>query len=159
MICRYSILFVFVAGIAGCTTHLTGPTRADDAAALRDLKIVEWRRLYDESDADGLAAFLADDFVLIGGEAGFSPKTAEVDWLRHNDWAGPDDFRYTIEDIVFLNDDAAIVYGRGTSTRTDAQGRSCRHSYLSSNTFRRERGAWRPVTSHVSDATCTGEPN
>jgi ketosteroid isomerase-like protein len=129
--------------------------RQADEDALRHAKVVTWRQLYDESDAEGLHAFLADDFVLIGGANGFTPKVDEVEALRNDPWAGPPDFLYTIEDIVFLTADAAIVYGVGTSTRASADGSPCRHRYLSSNTFRKEEGAWRPVTSHVSDATCT----
>lgn len=153
----YSIFLgtiIAVCASGGCTTHTLHVDRAHDEAELRKAKIETWRRLYDHSDADGLDVFLADDFVLIGGEPGFRPKAEEVEWLRNNTWDGPDDFIYTIESIVFLNRDAAIVYGIGTSTRTSDDGEPCSHSYISSNTFRREDQVWRPVTSHVSDARC-----
>lgn len=134
------------------------PFEFDQAKAEKELskaKIVTWRKLYDNADADGLNKFLAEDFVLIGGESIFTTKAEEIEWLRNNKWTGPDDFVYTIKDIVFLSNDAAIVYGIGTSTRKTEDGKPCNHSYISSNTFRRENGIWRPVTSHISDVRCS----
>jgi ketosteroid isomerase-like protein len=127
--------------------------RDADIVALTHAKKVTWRELYDAQDADGLAAFLADDFILIAG-GNFTPKAEEVDWLRNNSWAGPEDFVYAIEDIVFITDDAAIIYGRGSSTRTGEDGTPCAHTYISSNTLRREGDKWHPVSSHVSDSKC-----
>lgn len=143
-----------IVACSGCATQILPSDREAAEAEIRKAKLETWRSLYNLNDADGLDAFLADDFVLIGGESGFTPKAEEIEWLRKNSWEGPQDFVYTIEKIVFLNRDAAVVYGTGTSTRTLEDGEPCNHRYISSNTFRREGGEWRPVTSHVSDARC-----
>ena len=126
----------------------------DDRDALRTAKLETWPGLYASQDADGLDAFLADDFVMIAADGSLSPKTAEVEWLRNNPWRGAADFVYTIEDIVFLSRDAAIVYGYGQSTGADSNGAPCVHRYVSSNTFRRNGGYWRPVLSHLSGERC-----
>jgi len=144
--------------LSACSAQTETPSkplvdRDADIATLTDLKKIKWRKLYDEQDADGLADFLADDFVLIASN-NVTPKKDEVDWLRNNEWAGPADFLYTIEDIVFITDDAAIIYGRGSSTRSNEDGTACAHTYISSNTLRREGNTWRPVSSHVSDSNC-----
>lgn len=76
--------------------------------------------------------------------------------MRDNPWSGDanDDFVYRIEDIQFVNNDTAIIYGEGTSTRTTEDDRPCAHSYWSSNTLKRVDGRWRPSFSHVSGAKC-----
>ena len=154
---RKLIIPLLCAGLTACAAETQTKTetvdRAADMAALTQAKKVTWRQLYDDQDADGLAEFLADDFILIASDD-FSPKNKEVSWLRNNKWAGPEDFLYTIEDIVFITDDAALIYGRGTSTRTNENGSPCKHSYISSNTLRRVGDKWRPVSSHVSDNKC-----
>lgn len=135
--------------VAGCASA----DRAADNDALARAKLETWPALYRARDAGGLNSFLADDFVLIGGPDKFQSKAAEVEWLRNNDWNGPEDFRYEIEDILYVSDDVAIVYGEGVSTREE-NGVACRHTYLSSNVFRRAGETWTPVSSHVSDAQC-----
>lgn len=126
----------------------------DDRQALRTAKLETWPGLYASQDADGLDAFLADDFVMIAADGSLSPKTAEVEWLRNNQWRGAEDFAYVIEDIVFLSRDAAIVYGYGQSTGADSNGAPCAHRYVSSNVFRRDGERWRPVLSHLSGERC-----
>lgn len=152
------LVLTIIAVSSGCSTG-TGTdsvNREADVADLRHAKIVKWKELYDTNDVDGLSSFLAHDFVRIGGPGIFTTKSEEIESLLENPWDGPDDFTYTIEEINFLNDDAAIVYGIGTSTRVNSDGDSCHHSYISSNSFRRiEEGTWHPVTSHVSDVSCT----
>ena len=91
-------------------------------------------------------------FITNDGEV--RTKDQELSWLRDNAWSGPDDFEFSIEDIVFLDDDTAIVYGHGDSTRKDDEGKPCAHSYRSSNTFQRVGDEWRPSFSHVSGARC-----
>lgn len=126
----------------------------DDRQALRTAKLETWPGLYASQDADGLDAFLADDFVMIAADGSLSPKTAEVEWLRNNRWRGAEDFAYVIEDVVFLSRDAAIVYGYGQSTGADSNGAPCAHRYVSSNIFRRDGAHWRPVLSHLSGERC-----
>lgn len=147
------IALCMLAFLSGCST--TGPSADQSRAELRTLKTGYWPGLYANKDADGLAEFLSDDFILIaGGKVG--SKAEEVSWLRDpGDWSQPDDFAFRVIDVLLITPDAALVYGEGTSTQTQADGEVCRMSYLSSNTLRRVDGRWRPVSSHVSDAHCT----
>ena len=69
----------------GACTSVPSATQADleqEEAVLRALKSDTWPGLYAANDADGLAAFLADDFVLIGG--GVRTRADEVNWMREN---------------------------------------------------------------------------
>ena len=134
-------------------------TRQEEEAVLKELKVVDWREIYATGDADRLEQFLAEEFVLIGGSDGFTPKSKEVSSLRESGGGVPEDFLYHVEDIIWVNEDAVIIYGRGTSTRTNADGGPCYHSYLSSNVLRREDSEWHPVSSHVSDAECSAVPS
>lgn len=140
--------------VLGVAAHMPASAQsAEDEAALRTLKTDTWPAIYASNDADALDAFLAEDFVLIAGGS-ITPKAEEVDWMRKNTWEAPEDFVYEVSDVVFITPDAAIVYGRGLSTRETENGTPCRHSYWSSNTIRREGNDWRPVSSHVSDVSC-----
>ncbi|WP_273241039.1 DUF4440 domain-containing protein [Hyphomonas atlantica corrig.] len=134
------------------TSAAPAPDLAQEEAVLRALKSDTWPGIYAANDADALAAFLADDFVLIGG--GVRTKADEVDWMREHSWSAPEDFRFEVDDVIFLTPDSALVYGRGLSTRETEDGTPCQHSYTSSNTLRRTADGWHAVSSHVSDATC-----
>lgn len=149
---HWMIILGIVMLVSGCSS--TAPSDAEARAELRALKTTYWPGLYANKDADGLAGFLSDDFVLIaGGTVG--TKAEEVAWLRDpGDWSQAEDFAYRVIDVVLIAPGAAIVYGEGTSTSTNAAGESCRQTYLSSNTLRRVDGRWRPVSSHVSDVRC-----
>lgn len=149
------VVFVAAGAVFSAPALADQSSKVEEETLLTDLKVREWREIYDTGDADSLDWFLADDFVLIGGSDGFTPKAAEVSSLRENGGGLPQDFLYHVEDIVWVNEDAVIIYGRGTSTRTDDKGAPCNHSYLSSNVLRRDGDRWRPVSSHVSDAQCT----
>lgn len=123
-------------------------------AEIRHLKVSVWPGIYAKKDAQALEEFLANDFVLIAG-GNVSPKEDEVAWLNNSgDWSQADDFSYEVKDVVIIAPNAAIVYGKGSSTRTNESGERCAHTYWSSNTLRRVNGKWHPVTSHVSDAKC-----
>ena len=131
--------------------------RAADVDALRVLKLETWPSFYKNQDHEGLAEFLAEDFVFILNDGSRSTYLEEIEWVENNPWSGSanDDFVYTIEDIAFQSNDVAIIYGKGTSTRETEDGRPCAHSYWSSNVIRRQDGRWRPSFSHVSGAICT----
>ena len=130
--------------------------RQHDIEILTEKKVVVWRRLYAERDAEGLDEFLADGFQVLQVDGAVRTKAQEVQWLRETP---PDDersdFLFTIEEIVFAADNIAIVYGHGDSTRTTDDGLPCHHNYWSSNTFIKEDGEWKPIFSHVSGVTCT----
>ncbi len=128
--------------------------RAADRAAIAKTKVETWRALYYNADVAGLDAFLRDDFVMVGPDGSVTPKAEELASLAESGWNGPEDFLYTVEDIIFVSDKAAIVYGHGNSTRTTPDGGVCHHTYWSSNTLVKESGDWRPVFSHVSGVRC-----
>ena len=150
-----SIPVLFLAN-TGVHTAAAAPGSEDALSTLAEIKISEWPSYYKNQDADGLAAFLSEDFVFITDSGNQSNYQQEVDWVRNNPWSGAenDDFVYRIEDIVFQSDTVAIIYGEGTSTRTSDDGEPCRHSYWSSNTLRIEGGRWKPTFSHVSGVKC-----
>lgn len=130
--------------------------RQDDVAALTEMKVTVWPRLYAERDADGLDEFLADGFKVLEPDGSVRTRYEEVAWLRETPPAKePSDFIFTIEEIVFATDSVAVVYGHGDSTRETDDGRPCHHNYWSSNTFIKQDGVWKPVFSHVSGVACT----
>jgi len=143
--------------VTACSGSVSKPVeRNTDIAALTVTKLETWPSFYKNQDADGLADFLHPDFVFILNDGGRSTYTDEVDWVRNNPWSGNanDDFIYKIEDIIFMSDNVAMIYGKGTSTRETESGQLCAHSYWSSNTLRRVDGRWRPTHSHVSGTKC-----
>lgn len=130
------------------------PSETEAREALEYAKVETWRALYRENDVDGLEAFLTDDFVIIGAGGSVQTKAEILEDLADDPWNMPDDFLYTVTGIVFQTPTSAIVYGHGDSTRQRDDGTRFAHSYTSSNTFRFDEGRWRPVSSHVSDASC-----
>lgn len=155
----FAFLLAGAASLTACDSEPPGEgNREADIKALTQAKVVTWRALYYNQDADGLDAFLNNGFVLIGSKGKVSTKSQEVEFLRLNPWNGPDDFLYTIEGIIFTGRDGAVLYGQGTSTREDENGKPCAHSYSSSNTFKRVNGEWRPSLSHVSGGSCEPIP-
>lgn len=130
--------------------------RAADIAALTDIKVNEWRRIYAERDADALEKFLGDDFVVLSPVGVVSTKADEIAYLRDTPRdTVRSDFVYTIKDILFQDDDVAVIFGHGDSTRQTDDGAPCHHRYWSSNTLARVDGEWKALFSHVSDAACT----
>jgi len=141
----------------GLLTGCAADQNFDEAKARAELEVLKveiWRQIYRDNDADALDQFLADDFVLIGPSGDTQSKQDALTDMRENPWTMPGDFLYTVDDIVFHSPTSALIYGQGNSTRTDADGNTCRHTYTSSNTVRFEDGRWRPVSSHVSGASC-----
>lgn len=123
-------------------------------AAVIHAKTIEWFGYYAENDADGLAEFLSDDFVLIGADGSVSTKDDEVTFLREVGWAAPVDFEYHVDGVIFPSAAVAIVYGHATSTRMTGDAQPCQHSYASSNVLKANGDEWRPVSSHVSGVQC-----
>ncbi len=132
----------------------SSPAREADIAALREAKLDAWPDFYRRNDADGLAAFLADDFVALSDDGSVETKEQAVAWVRANKWANANnDFRYDISDIVFYGADTANVYGVGSFNGKDPTG-ACRMQYTSANIFVRQGARWRPAFSHTSRAAC-----
>ncbi len=148
----YGVL-AFVAAMAQAPQSVVAD-RAADIAALREAKLKAWPDFYRRNDADGLAAFLADDFVAFGDDGSVETKEQAVAWVRANKWANAEnEFRYQISDIVFYGADTANVYGVGSFNGTSPSG-ACRMQYTSANIFVRQGARWRPAFSHTSRAAC-----
>ncbi len=130
--------------------------RAADEAALTQIKTDAWPGFYRTQDAEGLAAFLDAAFVNIGPDGSMTPRAEELAAVRADPWM-PANFRYEITKFVWLRDDLVIIVGRGSSDRTDDDGKPCRHVYASSNLLERAGDAplgWRALSSHVSGVEC-----
>ncbi|HSN73273.1 MAG TPA: nuclear transport factor 2 family protein [Steroidobacteraceae bacterium] len=128
-----------------------------DEAALHKLKTEIWPGFYRNQDAEGLDGLLDPAFVNIAPDGQLTTKPEELDGVRTHPW-NPKNFRYTVENFVWLDDDQVIVVGRGESDREDPDGKPCRHGYVSSNLLRRAEDSplgWRALSSHVSGVGCT----
>ncbi len=155
-ILHLALVMTLACGCLIAAANASDGDRQQDIATLTEKKVFVWPRLYAERDADGLAEFLADGFQVLEPDGAVRTKDEEVRWLRETP---PDeetsDFLFTIEEIVFAEDNIAIVYGHGDSTRSTDDGRPCHHNYWSSNTFVLQDGEWKPIFSHISGVTCT----
>lgn len=133
------------------------PDRASDEAELRRMKLELWPGFYRRQDADGLAAFLSDDFVAQQPDGVLERKADAVAWVRANPWTNAQrDFRYRIDAVAFYSDDLANIYGVGSFADADCAGG--RRAYSSANLFRREAGGWRALFSHTSATACAAPP-
>jgi len=154
---RAAIVLISLGIMTACQDAERTETYVFDEAEARSeleiLKVQRWRQLYRENDTEGLTDFLADDFIIIGADGGMTTKAEIIMDLEANPWDMPEDFLYTVTGILFPTEKSAIVYGYGESTRK-REGGACLHIYTSSNVFRYDEGRWRPVSSHVSDASC-----
>lgn len=149
------ILILSGTGLATCAFAQDIPDEAKAREMLEHAKVQTWRALYRDNDVDGLDAFLSSDFVIIDAGGSVQTKAEILQDMRDNPWDMPEDFLYTVTGILFPTEGSAIVYGHGDSTRMRDDGTSCQHNYTSSNVFRFDQGRWRPVSSHVSDASCS----
>ncbi|MBT8472297.1 MAG: nuclear transport factor 2 family protein [Marinicaulis sp.] len=148
------LICVFVLATEASVPAYAGDRNAD-IAELTEKKVKVWRRLYAERDADGLDEFLADGFKILEPNGNVRLRADEIEWLRNAPRdERPNNFIFTITDIIFSDDDVAIVFGHGDSTRENDAGEPCHHKYWSSNTFIQQDGEWKPIFSHVSGAAC-----
>jgi len=141
-------------GLTGANADDRTGDRMADRKAIAKAKVETWRAFYRDQDVAGLGNFLMDEFVVIGPDGAVRTKTEELAWLAENEWGGADDFLYSVDDIIFVSETVALVYGRGNSTRLTDEGAQCRHTYRSSNTLVKAGDRWRPVLSHVSGVRC-----
>ncbi len=139
-----------IAAVALAAVFLAGSSQAgsDDEATLRQIKTVEWPRIYREQDVQALDRLLADDFVVYDS-SGATPKAEELAWLAKNAWKN-DGFSYRIQRLSIYGDTALIV-GEGL-VRFASGEKPHQTRYVSSNVFVREDGRWRAVSSHVGEA-------
>ena len=73
------ILIVLIA-FGLCGAQAASP--ADDQAALRQIKEVEWPKAYREQDTELLDRLLAEEFQVIDADGAWSSKAAELDYIR-----------------------------------------------------------------------------
>ena len=119
-----------------------------DEALIRKFKTEDWPRAYRTQDTALLGTLLADSFVAVDGEGGWSTKQEEIDWLAKNPWKN-DGFTFTIKRLDIYGGDMAVVAGEGlVRYATGEKPRQVR--YQSSNILVKENGRWRAVASHVS---------
>lgn len=130
----------FPAAAAPCGKH---------EPVLREAKVVTWPDLYRRGDTEGLARFLAADFVSIGPDGTVSTAAQEIAWLKEHPWQ-PQEFRYTITRIDCPTTHVAVIVGAGRSVQTNENGHKIVHGYSSSNVFVLDGVSWRAVVSHVS---------
>lgn len=117
--------------------------------ALREAKLELWPRFYRESDAKGLADFLAPGFIAIAADGSISSREEELLWVANNVW-NPIDFEYRISRIHCPSADTAVVVGEGRSIHAAKDGRRTENRYTSSNLFVLKDGRWRAAFSHIS---------
>lgn len=136
---------------SGCSVERAGaPDREADIAELTRIKQVDWNGYYRNRDADGLAAFLSDEFIVLDADGSLSDKVEAIDYVRNNDWPlATRNFEYEVTQVQFVDDDTANVFGRGTYDSDE-----CRMGYTSSNILRRGEDGWHPVFSHTSPSAC-----
>ena len=149
-------LAMFAVALQGGALSESADRRTDEAV-LRELKTGIWPGFYRNQDATGLDLLLDPAFVNIAPDGSITTKAGELEGVRTYPW-NPQNFRYTIEHFIWLNDDQVIVVGRGQSDRSDGDGKPCRHGYTSSNLMRRAADSplgWRALSSHVSGIGCT----
>ena len=143
--------------LAGCSADIEVETESPDPEAdiaeLTRIKQQDWNGYFRNRDAEGLAEFLDDEFIVLEGNGTFTDKADSVDYVSNNDWPlATRNFEYSVTKIQLIASDVANVFGRGTY-----DGDSCRMGYTSSNILRREGGSWHPVFSHTSPAACEDE--
>lgn len=113
-------LLVLLAGHA--SAGAAGSCGAEEAA-LRTIKLEEWPGYYRTQDGAGLAAFLHEDFRVVGADGSVGPRSEEIAWVATNAWS-PTGFRYTISSITCPREGVAITVGstanRWEWKRTDA---------------------------------------
>lgn len=139
--------------LAACVAACVGTAPArdagrDDAAQLREIKLVLWPRAYREQDVALLDRLLDPGFRLVGADGDVSDKAGELDWIARNK-PSYDSFRYEIERLDIHGGDTAVVAGMGT-VRGRRDGAPYTSRYRSTNVLVKRDGAWRAVASHVS---------
>ena len=139
------ILIVLIA-FGLCGAQAASP--ADDQAALRQIKEVEWPKAYREQDTELLDRLLAEEFQVIDADGAWSSKAAELDYIRKHKPAY-ESFRFVIKRLELFENDTAVVAGTGLITERNGAKRVVTE-YQSSNVFIKRAGRWQAIASHIS---------
>jgi ketosteroid isomerase-like protein len=146
-------------GLTACSGEpgAATPAREADIETLTEAKEVAWNGFYRRRDAEGLADFLADGFILLNPDGTKESKADAVAYVRDNEWPGASsNFEYKVTAIEFYGPDTANVFGQGLFDSSE-EGEQCRMRYTSSNIFVRQGDGWHPIFSHTSPAYCPAE--
>lgn len=117
--------------------------------ALRAAKLEQWPRYYRESDAQGLADFLAPGFISIAADGSVGSREEELQWVASSAW-NPINFEYHISRIHCPSAGTAVVVGEGRSVQQTEGGGRTENRYTSSNLFVLNDGRWQAALSHIS---------
>jgi ketosteroid isomerase-like protein len=107
----------------------------------------EWDRAMVQNDADAIARYMADDWIIVGADGSMSDKATFLELVKsgaltHNVMKS-DEFR------IRIYGDTAVLLARGVSA-----GRYHEHAFSeveqSSNVFVKQQGHWRCVLTHLS---------
>lgn len=136
------LIVAFTAGLA-----VAAPS-AEDKAALRRIKEVDWPKAYREQDPQLLDRILASEFQMIDADGAWSSKAEELQYVRKHK-PSYDSFRFDIQRLEIFENDSAVVAGTGIITDRRG-GNQVVTKYQSTNIFIKRDGRWQAIASHVS---------
>jgi hypothetical protein len=120
---------------------------AEDEAALRQIKEVDWPKAYREQDARLLDRILASEFQSIDAYGAWSTKSEELEYVRKH--KPTHELRFVIKRLEVLENNTAVVAGTGIITERGG-AELVVTEYQSSNIFIKREGRWQAIASHVS---------
>lgn len=148
-----AILALFVACNSQPATQTSSQPAAvvindQDVQTLTDLKIVSFKKAYEEQDTVLLNEILHDSYQLVDDGGEVYSKNDEMAYVAQY---GPsyETFTYDILSLEVYENGTASMFGKGTITGSDIEG-NYTQSYKETDVFVKEEGTWRAVTTHVS---------
>ena len=106
-----------------------------------------WDRAMIANDADAIATFMSDDWIIIGPDGRSSDKADFLALVRSG--ALTHDVMESTDLEVRIYGDAAVLVANGVSAG-HYQGNRFREVERQSNVFVRQEGRWRCVLTHLS---------
>ena len=142
-------LFLVQALLFLLTSQTIAQQVSNDREQLRYLKEVEWPKAYYDQDTLLLDRILGDEFQLINANGNSFSKQDELAYITKNK-PSYKSFNFEITRLDILENNTAIVAGKGTIVNTDEQGEHKTTTYWSSNILIKRGNLWKAVSSHVS---------
>ncbi len=112
----------------------------------------DWDRAIQENDIEGMAAYMADDWVLIGTEGGITQRETFLNAVRSGSLVHTQMEFENIRAKVY--GDTAVITSRGTSSGT-WEGNPFNLYEWSSSTFIRKNEKWLCVLTMLTPANST----
>ncbi len=109
--------------------------------------VAEWDRAMISNDADAIARFMADDWVIVGPDGSVTEKEPFLDLVRSG--ALTHDVMESHELDIRVHGDAAAVIARGVSGGTWREERFLLQERVTSMFIRRD-AEWRCIAPHLS---------